>query len=77
MMKLSKKRETCQKVTEGGLLGTIGSGLLTAAGAILTPFCPAVGAPMVYTGITGMVASQATSFGGMVADTVYENKIQK
>ena len=55
----------------------IGSGLLTIAGSIITPFCPIVGAPMAYTGMAGIAASSATSFGGMVADTVYENKIQK
>lgn len=74
---LKEKRETCDKVVKGGTLGMIGSGLLTAAGAFITPFCPAVGTPMIYTGLTGMVASEATSFGGMVADTVYENQIQK
>ena len=74
---LNEKRETCDKVIKGGLLGMIGSGLLTAAGAVITPFCPVVGVPMVYTGSAGMAASGATSFGGAVADTVYENKIQK
>ena len=74
---LNKKRETCLKVAKGGALGMIGSGLLTAAGAVITPFCPFVGVPMTYTGAAGMVASSATNLGGMVADTVYENKIQK
>ena len=74
---LNEKRDTCQKVVKGGALGMIGSGLLTLAGAMITPFCPVVGAPMTYTGMAGMAASGATSFGGAVADTVYENKIQK
>ena len=74
---LNKKRETCDKVVKGGALGMIGSSLLTIAGSILAPFVPVVGAPMAYTGLAGMAASSATSFGGMVADTVYENKIQK
>ena len=74
---LKEKRETCQKVVTGGALGMFGSSLLTAAGLLLTPFCPAVGGPMAYTGIAGMVGSGATTFGGAVADTVYENKIQK
>ena len=74
---IKKKRETCDKVTKAGFLGTIGSGLLTVGGACLTPFCPAVGGPMIYTGLAGMFASEATSFGGMVADTVYENKNKK
>lgn len=74
---LNEKRETCRKVAKGGALGMIGSGLLTIAGSIITPFCPVVGAPMAYTGMAGIAASSATSFGGMVADTVYENKIQK
>ena len=74
---LNEKRETCGKVIKGGLLGIIGSSLLTAAGVAITPFCPAVGVPMTYTGATGIAASSATSFGGAVADTVYENKIQK
>ena len=74
---LNKKRETCDKVVKGGALGMIGSSLLTIAGSILTPFVPVIGAPMAYTGMAGMAASSATSFGGMVADTVYENKIQK
>ena len=75
--KLKEKRETCDKVMKGGILGTIGSSLLTAAGAAITPFCPIIGTPMMYTGMAGMTASGATTFGGMVADTVYENKIEK
>ena len=74
---LNEKRDTCQKVVKGGALGMIGSGLLTLAGAMITPFCPVVGAGMAYSGIAGIAASGATSFGGAVADTVYENKIQK
>ena len=60
-----------------GLLGTIGSALLTGAGIAITPFCPVIGAPMAYTGLAGMGASGATTFGGAVADTVYENKMEK
>ena len=74
---LNEKRDTCQKVIKGGALGMFGSGLLTLAGAMITPFCPVVGAGMAYSGIAGIAASGATSFGGAVADTVYENKIQK
>ena len=74
---LKEKIETSGKVVKGGALGMIGSGLLTAAGAFITPFCPVVGGPMMYTGMAGIAASSATSFGGMVAETVYENKIQK
>ena len=73
-METEKKRKVCDKVIEGGALGMIGSSLLTLGGTILTPFCPVVGAPMVYSGLTGIVASGATSFGGMVADTVIKNK---
>ena len=74
---LNEKRDTCQKVIKGGALGMFGSGLLTLAGAMITPLCPVVGAGMAYSGIAGIAASGATSFGGAVADTVYENKIQK
>ena len=71
---IERKRKICDKVIEGGWLGVMGNGLLTAGGALLTPFCPVVGTPMMYTGITGMIASEAASFGGMVADTVIKNQ---
>ena len=66
-------KEICDKVIKGGFLATFGSGILTAGGALLSPICPAVGAPMVYAGLTGMLASEATAFGGMVADNIINN----
>lgn len=74
---INKKRETCRKVASGGALGMIGSGIVTGIGALITPFLPVVGAPIAYAGMAGIAASSATSFGGAVADAVYENKIQK
>ena len=74
---INKKRETCQKVASGGALGMIGSSIVTGIGALITPFLPMVGAPIAYAGMAGIAASSATSFGGAVADAVYENKIQK
>lgn len=74
---INKKRETCRKVASGGALGMIGSGIVTGIGALITPFLPMVGAPIAYAGMAGIAASSATSFGGAVADAVYENKIQK
>ena len=55
----------------------IGSSIITGIGALITPFLPVVGAPIAYAGMAGIAASSATSFGGAVADAVYENKIQK
>jgi len=74
---INKKRETCRKVASGGALGMIGSSIVTGIGALITPFLPVVGAPIAYAGMAGIAASSATSFGGAVADAVYENKIQK
>ena len=48
-------------------MGVIGTGLLTVAGACLSPFCPAVGVPMMYTGIAGMGVSETAQLGGLVA----------
>ena len=73
-MDIEKKRKVCDKVITGGVLGTVGSSILVAGGALLSTICPVVGAPMIYSGVTGMVASTATSFGGMVADQVIANK---
>ena len=75
--KLNEKRETCNKVINAGLLGTIGSALLTGAGIAITPFCPVIGTSVAYVGIAGIGASGATSLGGAVADTVYQNKMEK
>lgn len=62
-----KKKEICDKFVEGGTLGVIGTGLLTVAGACLSPFCPAVGVPMMYTGLAGMGVSETAQLGGLVA----------
>lgn len=71
---IEQKRKICDKVMEGGQLGAFGNILLSAGGALLTPFCPAIGAPMVYTGLTGVIASEAVTLGGMVADNVIKNQ---
>ena len=59
---LNKKRETCGKVLATG----VGGDLLTATGDVIKPFC-----------VAGWGASGFTNFGGMVADMVYENKMEK
>lgn len=73
-MEIEKNSKICDKVIKGGFLATVGSGILTAGGALLTPFCPVVGTPMIYAGVTGMLASEATAFGGMVADNIIKDK---
>ena len=69
-----KKRDICDKVAFGGQMGAVGGILVTAAGALLTPFCPVVGPGLIYAGLAGAGVSEAASMGGIIADEVIKNQ---
>ena len=69
-----KKRDICDKVIKGGQIGAIGSSLLITGGALLSPFCPVLGPAMVMAGCGGFGVSEATSVGGMIADSIVAKK---
>lgn len=69
-----KKRDVCDKVAFGGQMGAVGGILVTAAGALLTPFCPVVGPGLIYAGLAGAGVSEAASMGGIIADEVIKNQ---
>ena len=66
---LARKEKICDNLVKGGFFGTIGGGLLTAAGAIVSPFCPPVGTGMIYAGLTTTGASLTAELGGLAAGT--------
>ena len=72
--KRNKKLEICDKVVKGGYLGTLGGVALTIGGALLTPICPVVGPAMMATGLTAGGVSEATMFGGIIADGIISKK---
>ena len=53
-------------------MGSIGSMLLSGAGALLTPVCPIVGPALTYAGLAGSTVSETTCIGAMIADRVIE-----